>query len=505
MEPGSLDFFISYATPDREWATWIAWQLQSAGYTVELDAWHWAAGMNFVLGMSEAIRRARQVIALFSRRYFEPQRFTTEEWTAVIAMAHNDPGRLLPLVIEPMPKDVIPPVLRPLIRVGLHGMSVEQTKEVLLAAVDRDRGQPEGEPRFPGGPPGGPDPAGSAAAEDEAEPVSAAPATPGTCAGVYAAGGTIKSSPVVADDFVIVGSGDGRLHAVARADMAPVWQAPLDGDPVHASPVVNGSQVYVGARDGVHVLRLDSGAAVGTFLAEPVGSRPLVRDDTVYTVTDAGRVIAVPRSRPAQQHWQWDHDGTAPAAARESVPLSSPCLADGTLYVGTPYGELCAIDAATGVARWSTRIGDCVSSSPAVAHAVVYVGSDDRQVRALSAADGRTLWTHETGGPVYSSPALCGPLVYIGSNDGSLYALDAQTGVRRWAFPTRRGILGTPLVDAGTVYVASYDGCLYAIEAGTGRCKWRFATGGALLSSPALANGLVYVGSLDRHLYAVHA
>ncbi|MFD0061728.1 toll/interleukin-1 receptor domain-containing protein [Streptomyces sp. NPDC056690] len=37
--------FVSYAGADRAWAEWVAWHLQDAGYDVELDLWHWGAGV----------------------------------------------------------------------------------------------------------------------------------------------------------------------------------------------------------------------------------------------------------------------------------------------------------------------------------------------------------------------------------------------------------------------------------------------------------------------------
>ncbi|ORT93011.1 hypothetical protein UK99_19705, partial [Frankia casuarinae] len=38
------DFFISYCQRDRDWAEWIAWQLQEVGYRVFLQAWHIGPG-----------------------------------------------------------------------------------------------------------------------------------------------------------------------------------------------------------------------------------------------------------------------------------------------------------------------------------------------------------------------------------------------------------------------------------------------------------------------------
>jgi hypothetical protein len=50
----------------------VAWQLEAAGYTVELDVWDWAPGQNFVMAMSDALDRTDRVMALFSEAYFRP-------------------------------------------------------------------------------------------------------------------------------------------------------------------------------------------------------------------------------------------------------------------------------------------------------------------------------------------------------------------------------------------------------------------------------------------------
>ncbi len=56
--PGTgTDFFVSHAGRDTRWAEWLAWQLQQAGYTVELDVWDWAPGEDFVARMRLLSRR----------------------------------------------------------------------------------------------------------------------------------------------------------------------------------------------------------------------------------------------------------------------------------------------------------------------------------------------------------------------------------------------------------------------------------------------------------------
>ncbi|MGW6138102.1 FxSxx-COOH system tetratricopeptide repeat protein, partial [Streptomyces sp. NPDC055140] len=145
--------FVSYAGADRAWAEWVAWQLQDAGYEVELDRWHWGAGDNAVLRMSQAVERGRMV-ALFSRAYFEVPRFTTEEWTSRLASRDASKRRevLVPLRVEEVEADAIPGLLRPLVVADLFGLGEEQARVALLRAVAGPAGTPGERPVFPAAP-----------------------------------------------------------------------------------------------------------------------------------------------------------------------------------------------------------------------------------------------------------------------------------------------------------------------------------------------------------------
>jgi hypothetical protein len=156
MGESRVDFFISYAGPERAWAEWVAWQLAHAGYTIELDVWDWAAGKNVVTAMSDALDRCDRVVALFSAAYFERGRYTTEEWTAALVHISDRMGiRLVPVRVEAISDALIPGLLRPLVSADLYGMEADAARERLLAAVAGSR-RPGAEPTFPGrGVPGG--------------------------------------------------------------------------------------------------------------------------------------------------------------------------------------------------------------------------------------------------------------------------------------------------------------------------------------------------------------
>jgi len=142
VEGAGGPWFVSHAGADRAWAEWVAWQLVDAGHQVELDYWDWGAGENFVLKMNAALERGR-FLALFSPAYFEPERFTTAEWTSVVAVKAK-------VTAVRIAEVVAPPILRPLIARGLFGLDEDAARRALLEAVDGPS-RPTGRPAYPGG------------------------------------------------------------------------------------------------------------------------------------------------------------------------------------------------------------------------------------------------------------------------------------------------------------------------------------------------------------------
>ncbi len=144
-EGARRDFFISHAGHDRVWAEWVAWHLSDAGYDVELDCWDWGPGDNFVLNMSKALDGADRVAALLSPAYFEPSRYTADEWSAALIKDAEGRHRLLPLRIAPCD---VPGLLKPLVSGDLFGVAEDEALRRLLAAA-RGPARPGGRPVFP--------------------------------------------------------------------------------------------------------------------------------------------------------------------------------------------------------------------------------------------------------------------------------------------------------------------------------------------------------------------
>ncbi|MFF7452559.1 MULTISPECIES: FxSxx-COOH system tetratricopeptide repeat protein [unclassified Streptomyces] len=135
-------WFISHAGADRAWAEWVGWQLLDAGHDIELDYWDWGAGDNFVLKMNAALERGR-FLALFSPAYFEPERFTTPEWTAIVASKE----KITPVRIA---KTTVPAILSFLLAPDLFGLDDHAAREALLRAVEGPSRPRQAPPRPPG-------------------------------------------------------------------------------------------------------------------------------------------------------------------------------------------------------------------------------------------------------------------------------------------------------------------------------------------------------------------
>jgi outer membrane protein assembly factor BamB len=265
--------------------------------------------------------------------------------------------------------------------------------------------------------------------------------------------------------------------------------------------------------------------------------------------TLATAVTCTPAAEPAMFRGDAPHRGIYDAAGapvlhgvrwtfRTGAPvISTPLIANGTVYIGSSDHNLYALDAATGALRWKFATHGRVSSSPAIADGRVYVGSFDSNLYALDAATGALVWKFTTEGErrfsgkhlhgrepaaevmpdpfdvFLSSPVIAAGGVYFGSGDGNVYALDAATGTLRWKFHTGNVVHASPAIAAGILYVGSWDSYFYALDTASGRERWHFKTGEdpninnqvGIQSSAVVADGVVYFGCRDSHVYALDA
>ncbi|UIZ14712.1 outer membrane protein assembly factor BamB family protein [Streptomyces sp. R527F] len=313
----------------------------------------------------------------------------------------------------------------------------------------------------------------------------------------------VWGTPVVSGDLLYVTSfevhaldvGNGRRQFKTR-DVA--WAMAVEGGRIHAS---DGPSLYaLDATTGAEQWRLSTDAWVYALKADR---------GTVLTATRGGGV----------QGWEaasgeklWEVTG---AQSDFETAEAGPVIHDGTVYVWQD-ARLRALDARTGLERWSYPIGDAASCggvpvrvTPAT-DGYVYIAAGTR-VLAVETGSGRVRWHFEAPAVFLSPPAFApGPAVtgggvYLADYLGTVYALDATTGKDRWRIATEaRSSIEPVLVAVGNVHVGS-GSALYTLDAVTGTPKWRFAAGGDVVGAPVVADGRVHFGSADHVLYTLDA
>ncbi|WP_239376390.1 TIR domain-containing protein [Frankia sp. Cj5] len=143
------DFFVSYTSADREWAEWIAWQLEAADFSVLIQAWDFVPGAHWMSRMNDGVRGADRTLAVLSHAYLSSV-YGQTEWQAAY---RSDPGgfalKLVPVRVEDCPR---PYPLDGVVSFDLFELSVDEAKSRLLTnirSVLAGRAKPDAEPIFP--------------------------------------------------------------------------------------------------------------------------------------------------------------------------------------------------------------------------------------------------------------------------------------------------------------------------------------------------------------------
>jgi tetratricopeptide (TPR) repeat protein len=136
-----LQFFISRAGEDAEYAKWVAQVLEDAGYTTILQDLDFQPGDSFIHKMNEALAAAEQVIALLSPAYLAKEFTRSELYSALADHGIGTKRRLIPVRIAACE---IPPVMNHIVYIDLAGKDkAAASKELLKAIRPESRREPD--------------------------------------------------------------------------------------------------------------------------------------------------------------------------------------------------------------------------------------------------------------------------------------------------------------------------------------------------------------------------
>lgn len=263
------------------------------------------------------------------------------------------------------------------------------------------------------------------------------------------------------------------------------WRfAPEEAGAIYSSPVVAGHQVFVAA-----ALQKGSTSGMGALYSLDRNS-----GDLLWTFTDQGRMKQV---------------------------LSSPCHADGRIYIGEGFHsdtgcKLYCISSSSGEKLWDFETKSHTESTPNVVNGRVYFGAGDDGLYCLDADTGKLIW-HFEGPHVDGCPAIANNRVYAGSGHGNceVFCVDAANGEPVWRVPVEVSSFAAATIAGDQVFFgigngnfsgsdANPSGALVCLNSKTGDVHWRHNVSDAVHSKPVVIGDQVVFASRDHYCYSLN-
>lgn len=231
---------------------------------------------------------------------------------------------------------------------------------------------------------------------------------------------------------------------------------------------------------------------------------PVAASGIVFAMDSAARVTAVSASTGGQV---WSVDLTPAGEKSGKVFGGALAISGNTLYVTTGYGDLVALDLATGGERWRQRLEAVGAAGLSVYDGLAYVVAGDGQVWAVQTSDGRVKW--QIAGPESitsragaTSPAIGDKFAVLPFSSGDLYGVFRQGGVRYWSASLagqRKGVVyanvsditSDPVIVGNRVYVGNQAGRFAAFSMETGERVWTADEGA--YSPASVVGGSVFI------------
>ena len=289
--------------------------------------------------------------------------------------------------------------------------------------------------------------------------------------------------------------------------------------------VANSTWTHVGGNPAHHLTHVALDTPLSRAFTVSIGegngrkhritADPVVANGRVYALDSRATVSAFTTSGAPV----WSRDLTPASDDEDDASGGGLAISGNTLYVTTGFGELTALDAATGAPRWTQDLASAATGAPTVSDGAVYLVTRNGIGWAIDAGNGRILWqtlgaTSPSGVAGGAAPAVAGSQVIFPLSSGQMIAATAGNGGRTWgqsvagerlgrAFSRFSDISADPVVANGVVYAGNHSGRAAAFNAATGERVWR-ANEGAL--SPIwVAGGSAFMVSDENRLLRLDA
>jgi len=217
-------------------------------------------------------------------------------------------------------------------------------------------------------------------------------------------------------------------------------------------------------------------------------------DDQIYVGTDTGFVYALD-ARTGVLRWTQQF-------TRGGYRLRRPChLGDRTVIVTPP--EIIQFDRHFGTAIRLVELRFPAGTAPVTDGRRIFIGGLDRRMYAFDPDRDFETWKAGANAQIVSKPVLRGPYLYYASDGGAVYACRAVDKRLHWIARTIGAVAADLVVTDDGIFVASRDRSLYLLDPEVGGRRWRVRLSSPLLEPPVVVDGVAYQYSADDGLVAI--
>ena len=266
----------------------------------------------------------------------------------------------------------------------------------------------------------------------------------------------------------------------------------------------NGAIYSIDAETGKMVWSYQAGYRA-TFSSPSVSGKYLVVGEGLHFVSDA-RVFCLDieqseKKREGVKLWSF---------RTKSHVESSPCIADGKVYVGAGSDGLYCFNLEPdkdGNARllWHLEAKDYpdCESSPVAYEGKVYfcLGIDGQAVVCADAATGKELWKIKTPYPVFGSPSISKNKLYVGMGHGDFVNTAEVVASNLRLKLEKEGKSAAEIQKA--VKDIKPIGEIWCIDLLSHEVAWKFTVADTVLGSVAVDGDVLYFGSRDKNIYSI--
>ena len=243
-----------------------------------------------------------------------------------------------------------------------------------------------------------------------------------------------------------------------------------------------------------------------------IAARPVSADGRVFVYNQNGDVTAL--SGNGGRLWR---RALRPEGERDVASGGGVAVDGGRVFAATGYGQLVALDAASGGVLWTKDIGAPARQAPAATNGTVIAVTQNGDVFAMAQGDGEQKWTYtgiaeNSGLLAFANPAISGGTAIVPFTSGEVMALDVNTGEPKWieglarAFRTRAvsgfsDVAASPVVSDGVVYSSGVAGRVVASRLTTGERVWEQDVGS--LHTPIVSGDALFLIDIEDRIIAL--